>query len=393
MSLVACQRDATLRALDAEVLRCTPAGDLWEVVLDDTILYPEGGGQPADHGTIGGATVVDVQHRDGQVVHSTTSPVPVGPARVEVDWARRFDHMQQHTAQHLLTAVALERFGWNTTSFHLFSRKDGRVPRCDIEVDGDPIDAQLIELERAVNAAIRANHRVAAKTLSRGEYEALPIRSRGLPESVTEVRVVEIEGVDANTCGGTHVGSTGELQALKLLGTERLRGGTRLFFAAGDRVLDLLQDANERTEALSRQLSEGPDTHVEAVSRVFDRARSAEKALSALQVELAELLGADLAARSGEILTLHRDGADIPFLNALANRALVDGDARLLLLTAGESEGLFLLVGPPAVVAGHKAALLEVLGARGGGKPGRLQGRATRLDRRAEAVALLSGKP
>lgn len=391
MSLVACQHDATLRELDTVALTCEPSDSGFRVVLEDTVLYPEGGGQPADHGRIGSSSVVDVQIVGGTVVHTTESPVQPGPVHVSVDWPRRLDHMQQHTGQHLLTAVAQDRFGLATTSFHLHPIVPGRpVPCCDIEIDGEPSATQLVHLERAVNQAIREDHPVVSRVLDRGAYASIQVRSRGIPDGVEHVRIVEIEGIDANTCGGTHVPSTRHLQALKLLGTERIRGGTRLSFAVGNRALAMLDEAHHRTNALNRLLSEGPGAHVQAIQRLLDRTRAADKTIRALQTELAELLGAELAARDEAVVTLHRDDADNAFLNAVANRAVSDGDPRLFLLTAGTGEeGLFLLVGPPERVAAAKPDILAVLGARGGGRPGRLQGRATRLSARDRAAELL----
>ncbi|HKJ02531.1 MAG TPA: alanyl-tRNA editing protein, partial [Longimicrobiales bacterium] len=229
MDVHAFEREPRLRRLDTEVVSAGEDRGRPFVILADTILYPEGGGQPADGGTVGGVPVVDVRKTAGAIRHVLASPAPSGPVTVELDWTRRFDHMQQHTAQHLLTAVADQRFGWPTTAFHLGAHVS------DIELGTPGIDAaELAELEEAVAAEIRAARPVTARRVSPEAYAALPVRSRGLPEGHTgDVRLVEIEGIDLNTCGGTHCASTAELEALKLLGTEPVRGGTRLFYAAG----------------------------------------------------------------------------------------------------------------------------------------------------------------
>ena len=389
MPLVACQRDATQRRLTTTVLSSTPNGDHHDVVLFDTVLYPEGGGQPADHGTIAGVRVDDVQTRDGVVVHRVRGPVPMDEVVVEVDWTRRFDHMQQHTGQHLLTAIAQDRFGWATTSFHLHPRTGSAVPRCDIEIDAEPTPAQLAELERAVNEAIRADHAVAWREVDRATYDAMAIRSRGIPDSVQQVRIVEIAGIDANTCGGTHVSRLGELQAIKLLGTERIRGGSRLFYVAGGRVLDLLGETWDRTLRLNKVLSEGAEAHVDAVQRLIDRTKAASKATRALQIELAGHLGTALRDAPGPVVALHRDDGDTAFLNAVATAALRDDDDRCLLLTAGSRAGFFLVAGPPDRVNAAKDRVLEALEARGGGRPGRLQGKAANLGGREAAAEAL----
>lgn len=383
--LVACQRDATLRVLETHVLSCSAAAP-YEVVLADTVLYPEGGGQPPDQGSIAGVRVTDVQRRQGQVIHHTTGPVPLGPARVEVDWVRRRDHMQQHTGQHLLSAVAMDLYGWPTTAFHL---APGVTARCDIELDTAPPDpGALVALEEAVNARIRealpVHHRVVPR-------DTVPeaVRSRGLPDDVRDVRLVEIDGVDLNTCGGTHVANTAEIQALALLGTERMRGGCRLYFVAGDRVLALLRRRGDRAAELTRLLSTGPEGHTEAVDKLKADAKASRNAARALTTEIAAHLGRQLAATSGPVAVHRRPGSDIPHLNAIAKAALEHRPELLVLLAGDLRSGPFLLAGPPDAVNAAKPHLLEGLQARGGGAPGRVQGKSQHLDRLEEVAATL----
>ena len=186
--------------------------------------------------------------------HYLAAPLAPGPVTVRLDWARRFDHMQQHTGQHVLTAVAQERFGWETTAFHLGPE------RCDIELaTGNILQAELDRLEEAVAEVIRAARLVTPGRVSMEAYRTMKVRSRGLPEGHTgDVRLVEIAGLDLNTCGGTHVRNTAELECLKLLGTEALRGGTRLFFVVGARARQRME-AQERRNAALRTLLGAPD--------------------------------------------------------------------------------------------------------------------------------------
>ena len=173
-----------------------------------------------------------MQKTDGAIRHVLASPVAPGPADLRLDWERRFDHMQQHTGQHLLSAVAQDRFGWATTAFHLGPDVS------DVELAAPSLPAaDLARLEEAVAAEIRAARAVVPRRVPLEEFRALPVRSRGLPEGFTgDVRLVEIAGVDLNTCGGTHLSNTAEIELVALLGTEALRGGTRVFFAAGGRA-------------------------------------------------------------------------------------------------------------------------------------------------------------
>ena len=383
MGLLACQRDAKIRMFEAAVLDCRPAGEGFDVVLSDTILYPEGGGQPADHGTIAGVAVVDVQRVDGEILHRAVAPVALGPAMVEVDWSRRFDHMQQHTAQHLITALAQDRFGWATTSFHL------RSGPCDIELDTERVSEEaLVELEELVNAVIRAGRPVSAREVDVSALESLGVRTRGLPAGLTgPVRLVGIEGIDLNTCGGTHVGNTAELESVKLLKTESVSRGTRLFFLAGGRVRRALGEALETHQQVGAVLSASASGLVSAVTRLADESKARAKLVGALHRELATHIGAQLAASDEAVLTLHRPDGDLPFLDSVTRAARRQGSNQWVLLTAGlGEEGVFLVEGPPERVAELRAEILETLAARGGGRPGRLQGKASRLSARGRVA-------
>ncbi len=383
--MIRCLQHPYQRVLETEVISCEPTGTAFSVVLADTILYPEGGGQPADHGRIGRALVTDVRRTEGSVLHTTDRPVDPGPVRVEVDWTRRLDHMQQHTAQHLLTALAQDRYGWATTSFHL------SAGRCDVEFDAPEVgDSEILALEEAVNAEVRAARPVQISVVGPDEYRSLDVRTRGVPDGVTQIRLIEIAGIDLNTCGGTHVSNTARLGRVQLLDKERVRGGTRLYFVAGDRVGALLRTTLTREAALSKVLSAAPRDHVDAVEKLLADAKATNRRHRSVQADLARCLGVELARSSDPVLTLHRESADMAFLNSVATAAATVRPDTPMLLTAGEPNGVFLAIAPATVLQAAKAAILEILDGRGGGSPGRLQGRGARIDRRTSAVSALS---
>jgi alanyl-tRNA synthetase len=201
------------------------------VTLAETAFYPEGGGQPSDHGTIEGIDVIDVFEQDGEVYHRLPHLPPTSTVRCEIDAFRRLDHTQHHSGQHLLSAVCIDLFDAHTVSFHLGSE----IVTIDLNVPSLS-ESELIAIEDRVNELIYANIPVETYYVSKEEAKTIPFRK--LPDVDGEIRVVEIKGVDISACCGTHVERTGEIGMIKLLKTEKHRGLTRLSFKCGKRALD-----------------------------------------------------------------------------------------------------------------------------------------------------------
>jgi Ser-tRNA(Ala) deacylase AlaX len=383
------ERDPYLRQIDTEVVEVGTEGGRSFAVLAETIFYPEGGGQPSDRGLLGEIPVIDVRRHEGVIRHVLERKVPIGPTTVRLDWARRFDHMQQHTGQHLLTAVADDGFGWPTTAFHLGEHV------CDIELAVATLNpVEIRRLEEAVAAEIRAARPVSARRVSQDAFATLTVRTRGLPAGhVGDVRLVEIAGVDLNTCGGTHVRSTSEIEAIKLLGTEPMRGGTRLFWLAGGRVRARLAAHEERNAAL-RVLLGAPDEELARTAEAkLEQLHALEKQVRALEDELADSTAAALAARPERVVSAHFDGKDAAFLQRLGRRLSSSAPevAALLTATLGEHSFFLVVVGEAvpleAQMAGREIAGL--LAGRGGGSGRIFQGKAGSLAPRDAALARL----
>ena len=383
------ERDPRLTRLDTDVVGAGEDEDRPFVVLADTVLYPEGGGQPSDRGTVGGLPVLDVQKSRGEIRHVLAGPAPAGHVTVELDWQRRFDHMQQHTAQHLLTAVADQRFGWPTTAFHLGDRIS------DIELDAPgPSAAELTDLEEAVAAEIRGARPVTARRVSQDEFERLPIHTRGLPEGHTgSIRLVEIEGVDLNTCGGTHCSSTAELEALKLLGTESTRGGVRLFYASGARLRRLHGVHHDRNAELRSLLGASDDDLVSSMSARLARLKDTERTIRDLEKALATSAAAALVVGPGRVLAAHWAERALPFLQSVAREVSRLDPERVVLLTGGAGEdGVFVIGAGERTNTDLRAVgprVAELFGGRGGGSGGIFQGKVTSLSQREVAADLL----
>uniref|UniRef100_A0A8C3WZL8 Alanyl-tRNA synthetase domain containing 1 n=1 Tax=Catagonus wagneri TaxID=51154 RepID=A0A8C3WZL8_9CETA len=429
-----CQRDSYAREFTTTVVSCSPAElqiegssgkkevlSGFQVVLEDTLLFPEGGGQPDDHGTVNDISVLRVTRRGAQADHFTQTPLTPGTeVLVRVDWERRFDHMQQHSGQHLITAVADHLFGLKTTSWEL-----GRL-RSVIELDSPSVTMdQLAAIEQSVNEKIRDRLPVNVRELSLDDPEVeqvrrglvgwllqnglpwaphqnsgtpLPflmfqVRARGLPDDhAGPIRVVTIEGVDSNMCCGTHVSNLSDLQVIKILGTEKgKKNKTNLSFLAGNRVLRWMERSHSTERALTALLKCGAEGHVEAVKKLQASSKLLQKNNLNLLRDLAVHIAHSLRNSPdwGGVVTLHRKEGDSEFMNIIANE--IGSEETLLFLTVGDEKGagLFLLAGAAEAVETLGPRVAEVLEGKGAGKKGRFQGKATKMSRRAEVQALL----
>lgn len=366
--------DPRLARIDTEVIEAgDEQGRPW-VRLERTIFFPGGGGQPADWGTIGPAVVHDVQSRDEEVLHFVDRPLEPGPVEAAIDWQRRYDHMQQHTAQHLLTAVLKDRHSMPTTSFHL---GDGYAA---IEVDGEVPDAERLQMfEDEVNAHVREALPVRALWVTPVEMDALPVRTRGLPEGHRGlVRLIEIEGVDLNTCAGTHVETLAELQIVRLLGAEPARGGVRIPFLAGGRVLERMRKGDELEARLKERLATSPMDFPRVIDGWLAERRRSRKRVKELESECASHIARELADLPGPHIERTIAGAGPDMLRSLASAVLeLRPDAVVSLVGEAEVTCFIVQAGPdgPQDVSQIGESLRERLGAKGGGKGRKYQGR------------------
>lgn len=265
----------------AVVQSCEAVKNGFAVTLDRTAFYPEGGGQPADHGTLGEARVLDVHEKDGVVTHLCDRALSEG-AEVSgrIDWARRFDHMQQHSGEHIISGLLCSTFHCDNVGFHM----GADVVTIDYNT---PISwEQALEVERRANAYIWADHPIRIWYPSAEELAALPYRSK--KELTGAVRITEFPGADRCACCGTHVSSSGQVGLLKLLSCQKFRDGVRLELLCGQRALDCLASGWEQARQIGQALSVKPQSAFAAVSRL-------QEELLSLKEKAARLEEADFA--------------------------------------------------------------------------------------------------
>ena len=254
-------QDAFLRRFDATVLDCSADKKAWRVVLDRTAFYPEGGGQGADHGTLGGVNVRDVHEADGVIYHTCDKPLAVGETVTgEIDWQRRFDHMQQHSGEHIVSGMLCSTYHCDNTGFHMGADTVTIDYNADIPWEG------VLEIERRANRYIWENHPIVIRYPEPAELAVLPYRSKKALEG--PVRITEFPGADMCACCGTHVETSGQVGLAKFIGWQRFRDGVRLEVLFGQRALDYLSAGWEQAREIGQALSVKPQSAFAAVSRM-----------------------------------------------------------------------------------------------------------------------------
>ena len=256
-------QDVYQSEFDAVVLECRKAQKGWEILLDRSAFYPEGGGQPCDLGTIGGIAVTDVREAGGELVHLTAAPLEKGTSvHCSVDWERRFDLMQQHSGEHMVSGLVHTRFGYDNVGFHMGS------DFITIDFNGVLSEEDLREIEEETNRRIWENREVRITFPSAEELESLEYRSK--KELTGQVRIVTFPGTDVCACCGTHVARTGEIGLVKILSVVKFHEGVRIEMISGERAFRYLSLLMEQNRRISMALSAKPTETASAVSRLLE---------------------------------------------------------------------------------------------------------------------------
>ena len=370
--------DAYLDRFNALVTERFRREDQPAVKLDRSAFYPTSGGQPHDMGRLNGTAVVDVVvGEEGAVLHLLEEPLPEGIESVsgQIDWARRYDHMQQHSGQHLLSQECYRELGLETVSVHFGDALN------TVDLDGPPLSAsQMAAVETAANEIVWQNRPIRAYWVNEDERQRVPLRRAPTVQGMT--RIVEIEKFDWSACGGTHVRRTGEIGLISLVRVEKHRGRSRVHFVCGRRAL---ADAAERRGLLAETaglLDSGVHDVPELVAKQQEVLRGAERELKTLQEGLVEYQARELLAKAeaaGGLRLVVQEVADSePAAVQRLARALVDGPGVVALLgcaRGGKGTVVFARSADGSVHAGNLLRdTLRQFGGGGGGRPDFAQG-------------------
>jgi alanyl-tRNA synthetase len=367
--------DPYLTGFDATVIRVETHEGRPAAVLDRTAFYPTSGGQPFDIGTLGDTPVVDVVDRDdGVILHVVEGTITPGPVHGAVDWPRRFEHMQQHTGQHVLSAAFDRLAGARTESFHLGSVSS------TIDLNRTVPLPEIDRVEEEANRIVWEDRPVAIRFVDAGEAARLPLRKE--PARAGTLRIIEVQDFDVSACGGTHVARTGAIGSIFVRSTEKFRGGTRVEFVCGVRALRGYRELRAAVDGSIRLLSVFPAELPAGIERLQAEVKDTKSTIKHLQMTLATFEGLSLADRAEAVGSIR---AVVTFLGGWDQNGLKSVATAITSRRPGYLVALFSAASPFSAVitrasdvtidcAALLKQLIERFGGKGGGRPDLAQG-------------------
>ena len=358
------------RSFDATVLTSAPAGDRFHVTLDQTSFYPTSGGQPFDTGTLGGAAVVDVIDNDeGTITHIVSGSLKPGEiVSGEIDWARRFDHMQQHTGQHVLSAAFDRLCGVRTESFHMGQQSS------TIDLAREVTAAEVAKAEDDANRVVWEDRPVTIRFATAEEAASMGMRKESARSGT--LRLIDVTNYDLSACGGTHVDRTGAIGIIAIGNVEKFKGGSRVEFLCGGRALERFRTWKSALAAMQKHLSVPPIEMAASIERMQEDAKTAQRSIRAFQEKLAAHEAQALLAKGSPVVEVI-DGWDAQGIKSIAAAiTAADPDAVVTLFTTATPAQVVVARGSASKL--DAGAVLKQLaakfGGKGGGKPDLAQG-------------------
>ena len=358
--------DVYKKEFTAKVLECRESKKGYEIILNQTAFYPEGGGQPSDTGILGGINVKEVHEKDGELIHYTDGPLEVGMDVIgKINWGRRFDLMQQHSGEHIVSGLVHEAFGYDNVGFHMGSDV------ITIDFNGMLDEEQMAEIEAKVNQIIWENQEVDIFYPTEEELKNLDYRSK--KELSGWVRIVRFPGADTCACCGTHVTRTGEIGMVKLLSVVKFREGVRMEMLSGKRVLDYLNMVNEQNRQISVKLSAKMDKTASAVARLQDENFALKGRVHALEEEF--IVGEAAKWKEKENVLLFQEGMEAGSVQKLTDAILQVCKGRCAVFSRNADGSYKYAMGEKdGDLRQFTKEMNAVLNGRGGGKPFFVQG-------------------
>lgn len=358
--------DVYKKEFTAKVLECRESKKGYEIILNQTAFYPEGGGQPSDTGILGGINVKEVHEKDGELVHYTDGPLEVGMDVIgKINWGRRFDLMQQHSGEHIVSGLVHEAFGYDNVGFHMGSDV------ITIDFSGMLDEEQMAEIEAKANQIIWENQEVEIFYPTEQELKNLDYRSK--KELSGWVRIVRFPGADTCACCGTHVTRTGEIGMVKLLSVVKFREGVRMEMLSGKRVLDYLNMINEQNRQISVKLSAKMDKTASAVARLQDENFALKGSVHALEEEF--IVGEAAKWKEKENVLLFQKGMEAGSVQKLTDAILQVCKGRCAVFSRNADGSYKYAMGEKdGDLRQFTKEMNAALNGRGGGKPFFVQG-------------------
>ena len=361
------ENDPYLTQFTGTVLSCTPSKKGYDIILDQTAFYPEGGGQPYDTGVLGGVHVLEVHTRADAIVHTCDAPLTPGQqVSGTIDWERRFDLMQQHSGEHIVSGLAHAKYGCDNVGFHMGSD----VITIDLNVELD--QTQLEELEAEVNRYLWQDRPTQILYPTAQELEHIDYRSKKAIDG--QVRIVTFPGADTCACCGTHVSSAGQIGLVKLLSVQRFRDGVRIELVCGGRAMAYLNSAAGQNHKVSNLLSAKATETGKAVERLLEENQALKLRLSAMEDSHFQTL-AERHTGAGDVV-LFEDDLSPDGLRRLCDAVLNTCGGRCACFSGSAREGYAYAIGQRGGdLRAFVKEMNQALNGRGGGKPDFVQGR------------------
>ncbi len=358
---------------DATVVAVGVIDGRTHVTLDQTAFYPTSGGQPFDTGTLGGAAISEVIDReDGTIAHVTSGSHKIGEVvQGAIDWARRFDHMQQHTGQHVLSAAFDRLFGVRTESFHMGTLS------ATIDLAREVSAKQVATAEDEANRVVWEDRPVAIRFATAEEAAKMPLRKESIRTG--PLRLIDVENFDLSACGGTHVARTGSIGVVAVGGSEKFRGGSRVEFLCGGRALNRFRRWRDSLAATQKFLSVAPEEMAAVVERMQGESKAQQRTLRGFQEKLAIHEAHALLEKAGGqgMIVAALEGWDAQGLKAIAVAAVAETPNVVVALFTATTPALVVIARGTAATADAGAMLKSLVaqfGGKGGGKPDLAQG-------------------